>query len=73
MAIHPFGGSRELSLAVMVEVSSEIVMQRIYVVGVLVAVCFTGWLYQAPISHQATGWITTTAEYSKAVAEFGAL
>ena len=48
-------------------------MQRIYVVGVLVAVCFTGWLYQAPISHQATGWITTTAEYSKAVAEFGAL
>ena len=73
MAIHPFGGSRELSLAVMVEVSSEIVMQWSYVICVLVAVCFTGWLYQAPISHQATNWMTATGEYSKAVAEFGAL
>ena len=73
MAIHSFGRSRELPLAVMVEVSSEIFMQRIYVVGVLVAVCLTGWLYQAPISHPATSWMTATCEYSKAVAEFGGL
>ena len=73
MAIHSFRGSGEPLLAVMVEVSQEIVMQQIYVVGVLVAVCFTGWLYQAPISHQATSWMTASGEYSKAVAEFGGL
>lgn len=57
----------------MVEVSREILMKRIYVAGVLIAVCFAGWMYQAPISHQATSWMTATGEYSKAVAEFGAL
>ena len=73
MAIHSFGGSGEPWQAVMVEVSREILMKRIYVAGVLIAVCFAGWMYQAPISHQATSWMTATGEYSKAVAEFGAL
>ena len=48
-------------------------MNRIYVVGVLVAVCLAGWGYQAPISLQATSWMTAAGEYGKAVAEFGAL
>ena len=73
MASHPFGGSGEPSTAVMVEVSQGIVMKRIYVVGVLAAVCFAGWVYQAPISYQATSLMSAAGEYSKAVAEFGAL
>ena len=48
-------------------------MKRIYVVGVLVAVCFAGWGCQMPVSLQATSWMTAAGEYSKAVAEFGAL
>ena len=53
--------------------SREVVMKRIYVVGVLAAVCFAGWVYLAPISYQATSLMSAAGEYSKAVAEFGAL
>jgi|TARA_B100001741_G_C16485696_1_gene567154 hypothetical protein len=48
-------------------------MKRIYVVGVLVAVCMAVWGYQAPISRHATSWMAAAGEYSKVVAEFGAL
>ena len=57
----------------MVEVFEEIVMNRIYVLGVLAAVCFASWGYQAPISYQTTTLMSAAGEYSKAVAEFGAL
>ena len=73
LAIHPFGGSGEPSTAVMLKRSRKVVMKRIYVVGVLAAVCFGGWVYQAPISYQATTLMSAAGEYSKAVAEFGAL
>ena len=73
MAIHSFGGSGKPSTAVRVEVSQGIVMKRIYVVGALAAVCFAGWVYQTPIGYQATSLMSAAGEYSKAVAEFGAL
>ena len=73
LANHPCGGSGESPPAVMVEVSYGIVMKRIYVVVVLVAVCFAGWGYQAPLSLQATSLMEAAGEYSKSVAEFGAL
>ena len=60
-------------LAGMLEVSCRIVMKRIYVFGVVVAFCLVGWGYRAPISLQATSWMTAAGEYSKVVAEFGAL